>query len=56
MERQHVTRLTLDPDAYEEGFRAGLTGQPSTACPYPPARGVAAWSWQSGYIEGKAAV
>ena len=44
--------MTLDVEAWDEGFEAGLRGR-AGVCPYPPACRQA-WSWQSGYIEGKA--
>ena len=41
--------LTMDQDAWREGFRAAEEGK--AACPYP-ARSREAWSWQSGFVEG----
>ncbi len=41
--------LTMDQDAWQEGFRAAE--EDKAACPYP-ARSREAWSWQSGFVEG----
>ena len=42
-----------DPEAWRQGFEAGERGG-RVACPYPAAT-VEAWSWRSGFTEGKAA-
>lgn len=47
-------RLTIDGDAWNQGFWDGEEGKPRHSCPYP-AGSTEAWSWSSGYIEGKAA-
>jgi ribosome modulation factor len=44
--------LRQDGWAWEVGYRAGLLGV--SHCPYHP-RSLQAWSWSSGWIEGKAA-
>ena len=47
-------RLTIDGQAWNQGFHDGESGKASWACPYP--RGTTdSWSWSSGYIEGNAA-
>jgi hypothetical protein len=45
--------MTQPPCQWEDGFDAGLSGQPITACPYAPAT-ANAWAWHSGFLEGKA--
>ena len=47
-------RLTIDGDAWNQGFWDGEAGKPRHSCQYP-AGSTEAWSWSSGYIEGKAA-
>jgi ribosome modulation factor len=46
-------KITQDPKAWKEGFKAGQRGAAPTACPYAvdDPRGLA---WTSGFIEGKA--
>ena len=43
--------LTLDPAAYQAGFKAGE--ERKARCPYQ-AGTREAWSWRSGFIEGSA--
>lgn len=45
--------MNLDLDAWDAGLEAGFRGQPLLWCPYPAAS-KQAWSWYSGFIEGKA--
>ena len=45
--------LRMDEYAWRAGVRAGAAGRERSSCPYPSASGEA-WSWQSGFIEGKA--
>ena len=45
--------LTHDPAAWDVGFAAGERGVFPFRCPYP-ATTRQAWSWSSGFIEGKA--
>jgi ribosome modulation factor len=47
-------RLTIDSQAWQEGFTAGEAGRlASNRCPYAAAT-TEAWSWHSGWIEGDA--
>ena len=49
-----MANLTLDPDAYERGFAAGLLNDrkmPAEIAADP----IKSWSWSSGRIEGEAA-
>ena len=46
--------LRQDADSWRQGYKAGLSGEPLSARPYPVGT-IASWSWHSGYIEGKAA-
>lgn len=43
----------IDIPAWDAGFEAGWYDRPLDWCPYPAAS-EKAWSWHSGYIEGKA--
>jgi hypothetical protein len=45
------SRITIDPKAWDEGFKAGE--ERKSKCPYP-AGSREAWSWYSGQIEGDA--
>jgi hypothetical protein len=45
-------RITMDPEAWQEGFNAGRRGPPQNN-PFPH-RSDEALAWISGYIEGKA--
>jgi len=46
--------LKHDPNAWEEGFKAGeSSARLPVRCPYP-AGTTGAWSWHSGYVEGDA--
>ena len=42
-----------DPQCWLEGYRAGRLGLRNSSGPYAPGT-TEAWSWISGYIEGKA--
>jgi ribosome modulation factor len=46
-------RTTLDPKAWNEGFRAGQRGAPRESCPYLVGTNERL-SWLSGYMDGKA--
>ena len=46
-------RLTIDSQAWQEGFTAGEAGRLASRCPYTAAT-TEAWSWHSGWIEGDA--
>jgi ribosome modulation factor len=43
-----------DREAWQAGYDAGARGERASKCPYP-ARTAEAFSWRSGFIEGKAA-
>jgi hypothetical protein len=45
--------LRMDVNAWQEGFDAGFSGQRLSSCQHHVGS-VQAWSWSSGYIEGKA--
>ena len=47
-------RLTIDGNAWNQGFRDGELGLPLRSCPYAVGA-TERWSWSSGYIEGNAA-
>lgn len=47
-----MPRLQQDRAAWEEGFRAAAAGERGK-CPYPPGT-VERWSWEAGFVEGKA--
>jgi ribosome modulation factor len=48
-----VVTLRHDPQAWQCGFDAGEGGRLHGSCPYQ-AGSTQAWSWFSGFIEGKA--
>lgn len=46
--------LTHDADAWKAGYAAGLAGAALHECPhFIPSK--QSWSWQAGFIEGRAA-
>lgn len=47
-----MPKLQQDRAAWDAGFRAGAAGE-RTKCPYRHGT-VEAWSWEAGFIEGKA--
>ena len=47
-------RITIDNNAWNQGFRDGEAGKPLWSCPHTVGT-TARLSWSSGYIEGKAA-
>ena len=47
-----MPRMEQDRAAWDAGFRAGAAGE-RAKCPYRHGT-VEAWSWQAGYVEGKA--
>jgi ribosome modulation factor len=49
-----MKRLQLDAAAWQKGFDTGDAGQPVSECPYAN-DSIEAWSWSSGFVEGKAA-
>ena len=49
-----MRRVQQDREAWQAGYDAGARGKRASECPYP-ARTAEAFSWRSGFIEGKAA-